>query len=53
LISGYAVGVVGCLLGLILTINADLPAGAVIVLSLAAVALLFALLVKPIIGRTR
>ena len=53
LISGYAVGVVGCLLGLMLTINADLPAGAVIVLSLAAVALLFALLVKPIIEHTR
>jgi len=44
--SGYAVGVVGCLLGLILTLLADLPAGAVIVMCMAAVALLFALLLK-------
>lgn len=44
--SGYAVGVTGCLLGLILTLRADLPAGAVIVLSMAGVALLFALLLK-------
>ena len=44
--SGYAVGVAGCMLGLILTLRADLPAGAVIVMCMAGVALLFALLLK-------
>lgn len=44
--SGYAVGVIGCLLGLILTLLADMPAGAVIVMCMATVALLFALLAK-------
>ncbi len=42
LASGYAVGIAGCLFGLLLTITADLPAGAVIVLCLAAVAIVFA-----------
>ncbi|MDH3613920.1 MAG: metal ABC transporter permease [Gammaproteobacteria bacterium] len=44
--SGYAVGIAGCMLGLILTLRADLPAGAVIVMCMAVVALLFALLLK-------
>lgn len=39
---GYAVGMVGCLLGLVLSVAADLPAGAVIVWCLATIALLFA-----------
>jgi len=43
---GYGVGIVGCLGGLILSVGADLPAGAVIVWSLAVSALLFAWLVR-------
>jgi zinc/manganese transport system permease protein len=38
---GYAVGLAGCLSGLIISVFADLPAGAVVVWSLAIVALLF------------
>jgi len=41
---GYTVGIIGCLAGLLLSVAADLPAGAVIVWCLAIVALLFALL---------
>jgi len=51
MLSGYAVGLVGCLLGLVLTLRADMPAGAVIVLCLALTALLFAWLIEPVIRR--
>ena len=46
---GYGVGVVGCLAGLVLSVGADLPAGAVIVWSLVIIALVFAWLVWPLI----
>jgi zinc/manganese transport system permease protein len=46
-VCGYAIGTAGCLGGLLLSISADLPAGAVIVWGLAATALLFAWLVAP------
>ncbi len=49
--SGYAVGMAGCLLGLVLSVKADLPAGAVIVWCLALVALLFALFIGRLSGR--
>ena len=44
LFFGYTVGAVGCLAGLLLSVAADLPAGAIIVWCLAATALLFAAL---------
>lgn len=44
--SGYGVGIVGCLLGLILTLRADLPAGAVMVICMAAVGLAFSIVMK-------
>jgi zinc/manganese transport system permease protein len=44
---GYGVGVLGCFVGLIVSVVADLPAGAVIVWCLAIAAMLFALLVVP------
>lgn len=44
--SGYAVGIVGCLLGLVLTLRADLPAGAVMVICMAVIALAFSLVMK-------
>ena len=43
---GYGVGILGCLGGLVLSLSADLPAGAVIVWSLATVAILFSWLRK-------
>ena len=46
---GYGVGVAGCVAGLVLSISADLPAGGVIVWSLAASALIFAWLLWPVI----
>jgi len=49
IVCGYGVGVVGCLAGLVLSVNGDLPAGAVIVWSLAISALIFAWLVWPMI----
>lgn len=49
ILCGYGVGIVGCLTGLMLSLNADLPAGGVIVWSLAVSALLFAWLVWPLI----
>ena len=49
LFCGYAVGVVGCLCGLVLSVAADLPAGAIVVWSLAVAALGFAWLVWPLI----
>ncbi len=44
---GYAVGAVGCLVGLLLSVQADLPAGAVIVWCLGLAALIFSVLAKP------
>lgn len=49
IVCGYGVGIVGCLAGLILSVIGDLPAGAVIVWSLAISALIFAWLVWPTI----
>ena len=46
---GYGVGILGCLGGLVLSVGADLPAGAVIVWGLATFALLFAWLSRPVI----
>lgn len=46
---GYGVGILGCLGGLVLSVAADLPAGAVIVWGLAMFALLFAWLSRPVI----
>ena len=40
---GYVIGIVGCFVGLFVSVAADLPAGAVIVWALAVAALLFAL----------
>ena len=50
-ICGYAVGIVGCLAGLVLSVGADLPAGAIVVWSLAVTALLFASLLAPLLAR--
>ena len=50
-VCGYAVGIVGCLVGLVLSVGADLPAGAIVVWSLAVTALLFASLVLPLLAR--
>jgi zinc/manganese transport system permease protein len=44
---GYAVGMIGCLVGLFVSVAADLPAGAIIVWCLAIVAILFARFVVP------
>ena len=49
IICGYAVGIVGCLAGLVLSVMADLPAGAVIVWSLMLAALIFAWGIWPLI----
>lgn len=46
---GYAVGIAGCLAGLVLSVDADLPAGAIIVWSLGFFALIFAWLVWPLL----
>ncbi len=48
IVCGYAVGATGCLLGLMLSVTADLPAGAVIVWSLGLIALAFAWAAWPI-----
>lgn len=48
-VCGYAVGAVGCLCGLLVSVNADLPAGAVIVWGLAITAVIFAWLIWPFI----
>ena len=48
---GYGVGILGCLGGLFVSVGADLPAGAVIVWSLATFAMLFAWLSRPVIRR--
>jgi zinc/manganese transport system permease protein len=44
---GYGVGILGCLVGLVVSVMADLPAGAVIVWCLAIAAMLFARFVVP------
>jgi zinc/manganese transport system permease protein len=49
IVCGYGVGTAGCLAGLMLSVSADLPAGAVIVWCLAIFALIFAWLVWPLI----
>ena len=49
IISGYVVGTLGCLAGLLVTISVDVPAGAVMVLSLALAAVVFAWLLKPLL----
>lgn len=49
IVCGYGVGVVGCFAGLMLSVHADLPAGAVIVWSLMLAALIFAWLLWPLI----
>jgi zinc/manganese transport system permease protein len=49
-VCGYCVGVAGCLAGLLFSVSGDLPAGAVIVWSLALAALIFAWLVWPLIS---
>jgi zinc/manganese transport system permease protein len=50
ILCGYGVGIVGSLAGLILSVTADLPAGAVIVWCLAITALLFAYFARPLIA---
>ncbi len=52
ILCGYAVGFAGCVAGLVLSVSADLPAGAVIVWCLSLFALLFAWLVWPVIRNT-
>lgn len=49
IVCGYGVGIVGSLAGLVLSVSADLPAGAVIVWCLAVAAVMFAWLVWPMI----
>jgi len=51
LACAYGVGVAGYLAGLVLSTRMDLPAGAVIVWCLAAVAMLFAFLIEPAITK--
>ncbi len=47
IVCGYGVGILGCLAGLVVSVMADLPAGAVIVWCLAVVAILFARFMVP------
>jgi len=49
LVCGYGIGIVGCFAGLLLSVSADLPTGAIVVWSLAISALLFAWLVWPML----
>lgn len=49
IVSGYGIGVAGCLVGLLLSVGADLPAGGVIVWGLATFAVAFAWLIWPMI----
>jgi zinc/manganese transport system permease protein len=46
---GYGVGLVGCMAGLLISVSADLPAGAIIVWSLAFFAVIFAWTLWPFI----
>ena len=50
IMCGYIVGAVGCTVGLLLSVSADLPAGAVIVWCLAVMALVFSWLAWPTIS---
>ena len=50
IVCGYGVGIAGCVAGLVISVSADLPAGAVIVWSLAFFALIFAWTVWPTIS---
>lgn len=47
ILLGYLVGMIGCLLGLVISVAADLPAGAIIVWCLALMAIVFARFVMP------
>jgi len=47
IVCGYIVGMLGCLSGLLISVAADLPAGAIIVWCLAIVAMIFARFVVP------
>lgn len=49
---GYGVGLVGAAAGLLVTINMDLPAGAIVVLCIALLALAFAWLLQPRLRRS-
>ena len=49
IVSGYGIGILGCLAGLVLSVSADLPAGGVIVWGLATCAIVFAWLLWPMI----
>lgn len=49
IVCGYGVGIAGCLAGLVLSVSADLPAGAVIVWCMATIAVVFAWSIWPII----
>jgi zinc/manganese transport system permease protein len=51
ILCGYGIGISGCLAGLVFSVGADLPAGAVIVWALSAFALIFAWLAWPIIRK--
>ena len=51
LMSAYGVGITGYVSGLLLSTRLDLPAGAVIVWCLAAVAVMFAWLVQPMLNK--
>ena len=53
LACAYGVGIVGYLAGLVLSTRMDLPAGAVIVWALAAVAILFAWFAQPALTKSR
>ena len=48
IICGYGIGIVGSLAGLVLSVSADLPAGAIVVWGLAITALVFAWLIWPL-----
>jgi zinc/manganese transport system permease protein len=50
-ICGYAVGMVGCFVGLVLSVGWDLPAGAIVVWSLAVASLVFAWLISPFLTK--
>ena len=50
IVCGYGVGIAGCVAGLVISVSADLPAGAVIVWSLAFFALIFAWIIWPTIS---
>lgn len=51
ILCGYGVGLVGCITGLMLSVSADLPAGAVMVWSLGVTALIFAWMVSPMLRK--